>query len=156
MNKLLILILFPLALQAQPDPAALNAIFAKAYPSDQPGASVLVVHKGQPLLHAGYGLADVAAKTPMTPDASHKIGSITKMFTAIAVLNLVAERKIDLDKSVEDYFPGLLPYGSSIRIEQLLTHVSGIPSYTNQPDFVTNMGKPDWTAMSVVALCFFL
>lgn len=152
MRRLLSILILPLSLHAQPDPAALNAIFAKAYPADQPGASVLIVHKGQTLLHAGYGLADLAAITPMRPESPHKIGSITKPFTAIAVLNLVNEGKIDLTKSVEEYFPGLLPYGSQIRIEQLLTHVSGIPSYTNQPDFVANMGKPQWDAMSVVKL----
>ncbi len=152
MLKSLYAILIPIFLQAQPDQSALNAIFRNAYPADQPGASVIVVHKGITLLHAGYGLADVDAKTAMSADAQHKIGSITKQFTAVAVLRLVNEGKIDLNKSVEDYFPGLFPYGSKIRIEHLLTHVSGIPSYTNQPDFVTNMGKSDWTAMSVVAL----
>lgn len=152
MRTTLFTLFIPILLQAQPDPAALNAIFTKAYPADQPGASVLIVKDGTVLLHAGYGLADLAAKTPMKADSPHKIGSITKQFTAVAVLTLVNEGKIDLNKSVEDYFPGLLPYGAQIRVEQLLTHVSGIPSYTNQPDFMTNMGKPEWDAMSVVRL----
>src|SRR5690606_11844118 len=124
--------------------AALDAIFRNAYPSDQPGASVIVVKDGTVLLHKGYGLADVANATAMRPNSIHKIGSITKQFTSIAVLRLVHEGKLDLDKTVEDYVPGLLSYGSTITVRHLLTHTSGIPSYTNHPSFMDYMSKADW------------
>lgn len=147
-----ILILIPIALQAQPDPGALDAIFKKAYPADQPGASVLVVKDGNVLLHQGYGLADVANATAMKPNSIHKIGSITKQFSAIAVMRLVHEGKLDLDKTVEDYVPGLLTYGNTITVRHLLTHTSGIPSYTNHPSFMDYMSKPDWSTLDILRI----
>lgn len=152
MLKSLYTILLPILLQAQPDPGALDAIFRNAYPADQPGASVLVVKDGTVLLHQGYGFADVANYTAMQPNSIHKIGSITKQFTAIAVLRLVHEGKLDLDQTVEDVVPGLLAYGNTVTIRHLLTHTSGIPSYTNQPTFIENMGKADWSTLDILRL----
>ena len=152
MLKSLYTIFIPILLQAQPDPAALDALFKKAYPADQPGASVLVVKGADVLLHQGYGLADVANATPMKPNSIHKIGSITKQFSAVAILRLVHEGKLDLDKTVDDYVPGLLTYGNTINVRHLLTHTSGIPSYTNQPDFMEQMGKADWSTLDILRL----
>lgn len=147
MNAILLPIL--LLLQATPVADSIDALFRRAYASDGPGASVIVVRNGDVLLHRGYGLADVSSGTPMRADSPHKIGSISKQFTAAAVLDLVNQGKLDLDKTVEDYFPGLYPYGNTIAVRHLLTHTSGIPSYTNLPSFMDNMAKSGWTPRSI-------
>jgi D-alanyl-D-alanine carboxypeptidase len=66
----------------------IDATFTQFFPADQPGGVVLVVKDGKTILRKGYGLADVEKKTPSSPDNIYKIGSITKQFTAAAILML--------------------------------------------------------------------
>ncbi|MFD2787536.1 serine hydrolase [Hymenobacter rubripertinctus] len=107
----------------------IDAVFREFFPADQPGGAVLVVRNGKTILRKGYGLADVAKKTPTSPDNIYKIGSITKQFTATAILLLEEEGKLKVTDAVDKYLPGY-PKGDKITIEQLLTHTSGIKNYT--------------------------
>jgi len=102
---------------------------------DVPGVAVLVARDGKVVLQGGFGLADVAAKTPITPATKFRIGSISKQFTAAAVLRLVEQRKLALGDSLEQYFPGFAN-GREITLRHLLTHTSGLHSYTDKPEFL--------------------
>ncbi|WP_063003104.1 serine hydrolase domain-containing protein [Nocardia salmonicida] len=88
----------------------------------------------------GSGLGDVVAATPIVTDvAQHvRIGSVTKAFTAAIVLQLVAEHRVDLDRSVDTYLPGLLTGGGvdgrAITVRQILGHRSGLPEPTRSPE----------------------
>ncbi|WP_052434115.1 serine hydrolase domain-containing protein [Streptacidiphilus melanogenes] len=74
------------------------------------------------------GLGDVARGTAPTPDARFRIGSVTKVFTAVVTLQLVAEHRISLDRSIQHYLPGVLPADfPPISVAQLLDHTSGLP-----------------------------
>ncbi|WP_369185617.1 serine hydrolase domain-containing protein [Streptomyces sp. Y1] len=85
-------------------------------------------------VRAGSGVADLATGAPVRTDGRYRAGSITKMFTATTVLQLVGEHRIGLDDPVERYLPGLVPNGGNITIRQLMNHSSGLWDPTNEPD----------------------
>ncbi len=104
--------------------------------------SALVADDNKVIFKRGYGLANVEWNIPNAPDTRFRLGSITKQFTSMLIMQLVAEGKIKLDGKLSDY----LPYyrkdtGDQITIEMLLTHTSGIPSYTSRPDFFEKVSK---------------
>lgn len=130
--------------------AHIDAILAANYPSDAPGAAVIVVKDGQPVLRKAYGLADVAHKKPMAPDMVLRLGSITKQFTATGILMLADEGKLQLTDDIRTYLPDFPDHGKTITIQHLLGHTSGIVNYTSKPDFVANMAK-DRTLAQLIA-----
>src|SRR6266550_3373270 len=92
------------------------------------GAVVSVVKDGQVLFQKGYGYADVEEKKPVLPDQTlFRPGSISKLFTATAVMQLVEQGKLDLDRDVDDYLDFALPktYPEPITLRRLLTHTGG-------------------------------
>ena len=92
------------------------------------GAVVLVVKDGKVLFAKGYGYADVATKKPVTPDGTlFRPGSISKLFTWTAVMQLVEEGKLNLDRDVNDYLDfKLVPaFGKPITLRNIMTHTSG-------------------------------
>src|SRR5215468_8579702 len=92
------------------------------------GAVVSVVKDGQVLFQKGYGYADVEEKKPVVPDQTlFRPGSISKLFTATAVMQLVEQGKLDLDSDVNDYLDFAIPktYQDPVTLRQLLTHTGG-------------------------------
>lgn len=101
-----------------------------------PGGVVLVARGGRPILRVAHGRADVEAEVPMRADQPLPIGSLTKSFTAAAILRLAAEGELDLDDDVRAHVPDA-PVGERVvTIEQLLTHTSGMPSLVDVPGFL--------------------
>lgn len=121
--------------------ARIDAAIAPAYAKGQPGATVIVVKDGQTVLRKAYGEADVGNKVAMTPDMQLRLGSITKQFTGSAIMLLAERGKLALDDDIGKHLPGYPTHGKKITIEHLLTHTSGIPSYTSRPDYMKNMAK---------------
>ena len=150
MRAMLKLLLFVSALPLFAQQAELDAIAAKAFPADRPGAAVLVMKGGQPLLRKGYGLADVEQGTKIAPESVFRIGSLTKQFTAVAILQLVESGKLALTDPITKFIPDYPTQGKSITIEHLLTHTSGIQSYTDKPSFLTSM-RADLTPAELIA-----
>lgn len=97
------------------------------------GVSVLVSKNGEIVYEKGFGSADIGNNVPVTPDTKFRIGSITKQFTASAILKLREEGKLSLDDKLSKYIPDF-PRGDEVTIRHLLTHTSGIHSYTNRTD----------------------
>lgn len=93
------------------------------------GISVAVVWHGEPVVARGYGLADVERKTPAAADTLFRIGSITKQFTAAAILQLAAAHKLALDDDLHRYLPDYPTHGKRITLRNLLAHTSGIRDY---------------------------
>jgi D-alanyl-D-alanine carboxypeptidase len=89
------------------------------------------VRDGQTRYDGAAGLADVATGRPVRPDLQHRVGSVTKSFTAVAVLQQSAKGRIDLDRPVGDYVPELVPgeRGRKVTVRMLLNHTSGIADY---------------------------
>ena len=106
------------------------------------GAVVLVVKDGKVLFSKGYGYADVATKKPVTPDGTlFRPGSISKLFTWTAVMQLVEEGKLDLDRDVNDYLDIKIPpaFGKPITLRNIMTHTSGFQE-TAKDLFVKDAG----------------
>lgn len=129
-------------------PERLDAIAAEAFSKDGPGGAVIVVQDGKTLLRKGYGMADVELGVAVKPDMVFRIGSMTKQFTAVAVLQLVKDGKVKFDDPLSKYVPGY-PGAESVTVEHLLTHTSGIKSYTGVPSFLSEL-RDDKTPMQIV------
>jgi CubicO group peptidase (beta-lactamase class C family) len=98
------------------------------------GAQVLVIRDGRTLLDTGFGLGAVASDEPADPRTRFEIGSITKQFTAAAILQLVEQHKLSLDDTLGKFLSDY-PNAAGVTLRQLLWQVSGIPNYTAVPGF---------------------
>lgn len=98
--------------------------------------AVLVGYKGEVLLKKGYGLSSFQYNVPNTPSTKFRIGSLTKAFTAVAILKLHSKGALDLDDSINKILPDY-PNASLITVRHLLNHSSGIPCFTSEPDYWT-------------------
>ncbi|MGD0787320.1 MAG: serine hydrolase [Terracidiphilus sp.] len=112
--------------------SVVDAIFKDAIHPGQPGAAVLVAKDGRILFEKAYGLADVEHAIPVSVETKFNIASITKPFTAAAILKLQEEGRLSLDDPLSKYIPDY-PRGNEIRIRHLLTHTSGIPEKLGGP-----------------------
>ena len=106
-----------------------------------PGASIAVVKDGRVVLAKGYGQANVELNAPATEETVYQLASVTKPFTASAVMLLAKDGKIGLDDKIGDRLPDLPDAWKAVTVRQLLSHTSGIKSYTSARDFDKMMRK---------------
>ncbi|HME00609.1 MAG TPA: serine hydrolase [Terriglobia bacterium] len=97
--------------------------------------SVLVARGGTVLLDKGYGFANLEWDIPNSPTTKFRLGSLTKQFTAASILLLEERGKLKVDDPVKKYMPDAPPAWDKVTIYNLLTHTSGIPSFTGFPDY---------------------
>ena len=108
--------------------------------------SVLVSDQGKVIYKKGFGMANMEWDIPNAPDTKHRLGSITKQFTAMLILQLAEAGKIDLQAPVTKYLPEYSKEsGDKITIHHLLTHTSGIPNYTSFPKFFEDESRTPYT-----------
>ena len=131
--------------------ATAEALLAAAYPADAPGAAVLVKRKGEVVLRKGYGMAQMDLGIAVSPDHVFEIGSVTKQFTAAIVLRLAEQGKLTLSDPITKYFPQMTFGGATITLEQLLSHTSGVPNYTDMPEWIPRW-REDMTVETLFAL----
>jgi CubicO group peptidase (beta-lactamase class C family) len=103
------------------------------YSGAVPGASVLVLRDGKAVVQRSYGLADLEQRTPASLATNYRLASITKQFTAAAILLLNEDRKLQLDDSVRKWLPSLPDATQTVTLRHLLTHTGGLVDYE---DFV--------------------
>jgi CubicO group peptidase (beta-lactamase class C family) len=136
-------------------PAELGAYADKAlaavYPPGQPGAAAIVVKDGKVVLRKGYGMANLELGVAMAPDMVFELGSVTKQFTAAAILLLQERGQLEVEDDITKYLPDWPTHGQTITLENLLTHTSGIPSYTGLPEWFPHM-REDLKPADVAAL----
>ena len=106
-----------------------EAIFGDLKSDDVPGAAVLVLQDGQAVLERGYGLANVRTRESIDSSTNFRLASVTKQFTAMAVMLLVHDGKLTYETHLTDIFPNFPEYGRSISIRNLLNHTSGLQDY---------------------------
>jgi CubicO group peptidase (beta-lactamase class C family) len=128
----------------------LDEMLARQFKSNTPGCAILVAKKGQVIYKKAFGSANLELNVPMQADMVFKIASVTKQFTAVAILKLVEQGKIGLQDSLQKYIPDFPSKGHTITIEHLLTHTSGIRDYM-QIDFRgINMERWDYTPKQLI------
>jgi CubicO group peptidase (beta-lactamase class C family) len=120
--------------------ARIDAFLAPLFEADAPGATVIVTRDGAPIFRKAYGMADVEAGRAMRPDDVMRLASVTKQLTAAAIMLLVEDGKLRLDDDFTVHLPDYPKPAQTITIDQLLTHTSGIPGYTELPGFGLAMG----------------
>lgn len=101
----------------------------RPYDGGVPGAAVLVVRDGEPVVRRSYGLADLERGTPVTPATNFRLASVTKQFTAAAILLLAEDGRLGLDEPARKWLPTLPAAANVVTIRQLLTHTSGLVDY---------------------------
>jgi CubicO group peptidase (beta-lactamase class C family) len=104
--------------------------------------SILIARNGQILVSKGYGMADREKRIPNTPQTKFRIGSVTKQFTAMAILILQAQGALTVQDRICVYLTDCPLTWQPITIHQLLTHTSGIPNITDFPDIQTIKKQP--------------
>lgn len=114
----------------------IHSLLSRTYPPDRPGAVALVIQDGEVLLREAFGRADMELEVPLAPDMVFPCGSMTKMFTAAAVMMLAEEGKLNYSTPVSQYFPEATPAWSGVMIDHLLSHTSGIVDLFMIPEWM--------------------
>jgi CubicO group peptidase (beta-lactamase class C family) len=123
---------------SQTDEKVGDALFRDFDRPNSPGAAVIVIKDGKALFAKGYGLADLEKKIPCTTNTNFRLASVTKQFTAMAVLILAEQGRLSLEDRLPKFFPEFPAYGETISLHHLLTHASGLPDYEDHiPDGTT-------------------
>ncbi len=108
-----------------------DKMLQEQYLPTEPGATALVAINGKIIYHKAFGMANLELDVQMEPDMVHEIGSITKQFTAVSILMLMEQGKLNLDDDITKFIEDYPTHGYNISIHHLLTHTSGIKSYTS-------------------------
>ena len=112
--------------------------------------SVLIAKGGKIVVEKGYGMADLELDVPNTPQTKFRLGSITKQFTAAAILQLEEKGKLSVNDPISKYFTDSPAAWKSITIHHLLTHTSGIPNYTDFPGFMAHETRKPLTVLQLI------
>jgi D-alanyl-D-alanine carboxypeptidase len=143
-------ILSSLPATAQPLSSRLDAATAPYFKSDSPGATVIVTSDGKTVFRKAYGMARLEPRLALDAGMSLRLGSLTKQFTATAILMLAEQGELSLADDIRKFLPHFPDKGNTITIAHLLTHTSGIANYTDDPGYIFNMAK-DMTVEQVIA-----
>ncbi len=135
-------LILPLFLWSQSVAERASAYLQAAYEAGLFSGSAHVARGDEALFIGAVGHASIEFDIPNTPETKFRFGSITKQFTAVAVLQLVDQGKVDLEGVITDYLPDFpaKPYGARVTVHQLLNHTSGIPSYTGIEEIMSMRG----------------
>lgn len=121
--------LIPAKAQSQTKLAAeFDRIISSEFKAQEPGGVVLVAEKGKIIYKKAFGMANLELDVPMKEEMVFNIASITKQFTAVAVLQLMEQGKLSLQDEITKYLPDYPTNGQKITVENLLTHTAGIPA----------------------------
>ncbi|MHB8755005.1 MAG: serine hydrolase domain-containing protein [Candidatus Acidiferrales bacterium] len=125
----------PLATAAKnPTAAQIGAIFSGVVAAQEPGLAVAVRKDGHTIFIRGYGLRDLRSGLPIDEHTNFRLASLTKQFTAMAIMLLVHDGKLHYDTRLTDVFPEFPAYGRAITIRNLLNHTSGLAAYEDLMD----------------------
>lgn len=113
----------------------IDNLIQESYKPTEPGVAVIVFRDGETIFRKGQGMANLELGVPIEPDMVFRLGSITKQFTAVSILMLAEQGKLTLDDSISKFLPDYPTHDHLITVEHLLTHTSGIKSYTSMPEW---------------------
>lgn len=127
---------------AQQIAAKVDEYMNAAVRADGFSGSILVARDGSPVISKGYGLANIELNVPNTPQTVFRLASLTKQFTALAIMMLQERGKLNTGDSICKYLDACPAAWQPVTIRHLLTHTSGIPNYTSFPDFAKTSVLP--------------
>jgi CubicO group peptidase (beta-lactamase class C family) len=129
---------------------SIDSLVLQQVKPNEPGLAILIAKKGKIVYEKAFGSANLELGVPLQPDMIFAIGSITKQFTAVAILQLVERGKISLQDSVQKYIKDFPYKGHTITIENLLTHTSGIKDFMTIDHPGQNVLRWDFTAQQII------
>jgi len=127
----------------------IDSLLQEKYLPNEPGATFLIAKNGSIIYKKAFGLSNLELNVQMKPEDVFQIGSIAKQFTAISVLMLMEKGKLNLDDEITKFIPDYPTNGNKITIHHLLTHTSGIKSYTSMKK-LNNISKKDLTPLELI------
>jgi CubicO group peptidase (beta-lactamase class C family) len=143
--------LMVVALQAAPKAgntrldAEIGAVFGPLVQPGDPGLAVMVKKGSAIVFEKGYGVCELRSRTKIDPETNFRLASVTKQFTAMAIMLLVHDGKLHYDDHLTDVFPDFPAYGKDITIGNLLNHTSGLPDYEELMEVREKSGRTRWT-----------
>ncbi len=129
----------------------IHQMLSKLFTSDDPGASVIAIQQGKTVFRYGYGMADLKLAVPMDANMTFRLGSLTKQLTAVAVFLLTEKGELSLSDKITRFFPESPESWQAITVEHLLTHSSGLQSYTDMKEW-EKLAKEDVKPEQIVEL----
>ncbi|MCM4161779.1 beta-lactamase family protein [Antarcticibacterium flavum] len=138
---LIILFIISISGYSQDFEKEFDLLLSKEYPTSGPGATALVGVNGKVIYQKAFGKANLELSVDMTVNSVLEIGSITKQFTAVSILMLVDQGKLKLDDEITKYIKDYPTEGHKITIHHLLSHTSGIGSFTALDEWYDNRKK---------------
>jgi CubicO group peptidase (beta-lactamase class C family) len=136
------------SVSAQIPKTKIDSLLQTLFKADGPGGVFLVAKEGKPLYRKAFGMANLELDVAMKPNNVFQIGSMTKQFTAMAIVMLEEQGKLNVNDAISNYIPDY-PNGSNITIHHLLTHTSGIKDFTKMKTIMT-IAKKDQTPKELV------
>jgi CubicO group peptidase (beta-lactamase class C family) len=121
----------------------IDTVFADTDRPQHPGAALLVIDHDRVAYRKCYGLADLETQQPITADSFFYLGSISKQFTAMAIMLLAEQGRLSYEDRLSAYFPQFPSWGAEISVRHLPHHTSGLPEYV--PPFSSSAGIPELT-----------
>lgn len=147
--SLFIFMIFVLTGTAQSVEKQLDQLLSAEYKAGEPGVAALIAKDGKVIYRKAFGHADLELNVPMTPENVFELGSITKQFTAVAILMLQEQGKLKLDDDITKFIPDYPVKGKKITVHQLLNHTSGIRSYTDMENF-QKLARTDMAPLELI------
>lgn len=117
-----------------------DELYSSLKEKELPGVAILIAKGDTVVYKKGFGYSDIKDKKPVTPETIFRIGSVTKQFTAAAILKLQEENLLNVNDKLSKYLPDF-PRADEVTIHHLLTHTSGIHSYTSKPEFMSQVSS---------------
>lgn len=155
-NLILIILLFlvisglPKSVFTQNPEKQFDKILSEQNFENSPGFAVLVAKNEKVIYRKAFGYANLELDVKLKPEYIFRIGSITKQFTAAAILKLEEEGKLSLQDEITKFIEDYPTHGHTITIEHLLTHTSGIKSYTSMKKWDAEMRKKDFSPEEMI------
>jgi N-acyl-D-aspartate/D-glutamate deacylase len=122
--------------------SAVDALFSETVSDETPGAAIIVIENGAVVKKSAYGMADIERGVPFESDTSTLLASVGKQFTAMAIMMLEEEGRLDYDDPITRFLPELSRFGDGITIRNLLNHTGGLPDYYDVMVEVTGVERP--------------
>src|SRR5215208_7548299 len=133
--------------------AEFDRIISSEFKAWEPGGVVLVTRKGKVIYRKAFGMANVELGVPMREEMVFNIGSITKQFTAVAVLQLAEQGKLSVRDEITKYLPDYPVNGQRITVENLLSHTAGIPGFAPEA-MLSLQGRKDLVSLQEIIATF--